>query len=417
MNRVYKSLRTANQSLLRRNIQSNIQRYFSSTSEKNTFMKTGLTEEQIEIQAMAADFSERQMFPFAGEWDENKIFPEDMLREAAQLGFGGVFVDPNYGGTGLDRLTGNIVFEQLAMGCTSTTAYITIHNMCAWMIDTFGNEQQKEKYLEAVCNMDMFASYCLTEPSAGSDAASLKTKAELKGDKYILNGEKAFISGGGRSDVYLIMARTGEPGPKGISCFVVEKDFPGITFGKNEYKLGWNTQPTAAVILDNCEVPVENRLGNEGDGFKIAMMGLDGGRLSIGTCSLGAAQQCFNQARDYVKQRKQFGQPLSNFQNTQFKLADMAVSLETSRLILREAARAMDNKDSDRTVKCSMAKKFATDRGFEVCNDSLQLHGGYGYLKEFPIERYLRDVRVHQILEGTNEVMQMIISRGVLADE
>jgi isobutyryl-CoA dehydrogenase len=387
------------------------------------YFSLDLTPEQQEIQAMAREFSEKELFPNAPKWDREKIFPIETLRKSAELGFGGVYVSEEFGGTGLTRLDASIIFEQLSMGCTSTTAYITIHNMCCWMIDQFGTREQKEKYLPDLCSMQKFASYCLTEPGSGSDAASLKTKAVLDSSKthYLLSGEKAFISGGGASDIYLVMARTGPASdintPKqhnGISCFIVEKGSKGLSFGKNEHKLGWNSQPTRAVIMDQCEVPRENMLGSEGQGFKIAMKGLDGGRINIGTCSLGGAQKCFDLASDYVNVRKQFNSTLSSFQNVQFKLADMATNLEASRLLIRQAAAALDAKDPNASVKCAMAKRFATDTCFDVCNDALQLHGGYGYLNDYPIERYLRDLRVHSILEGTNEVMRMIISRSLL---
>lgn len=377
-------------------------------------MTLGLSSEQIEFQNMAYDFGQRELAPFAAEWDEKKIFPVETLRKAAELGFAGIYVRDDVGGSALTRLDASVIFEQLSMSCISTTAYLTIHNMCSWMIDKFGNEKQRHKYLPQLCKLDKFSSYCLTEPGSGSDSAALKTSAVKKGEKYILNGEKAFISGGGFSDVYLIMARTGAPGPKGISCFIVEKGFPGISFGKNEKKMGWNSQPTSAVILQDCEVPAENLLGNEGDGFKIAMMGLDGGRINIGTCSLGGAQQCLNLARDYLLTRKQFGQTLSNFQYLQFKLADMATELQAARLMVRNAASKMDQKDPNVTSHCAMAKRFATDVGFNVANQALQMHGGYGYLKDYPIERFVRDLRVHQILEGTNEIMRLIIARQIL---
>lgn len=318
------------------------------------------------------------------------------------------------GGTGLTRLDGAIIFESLATGCVGTAAYMTIHNMVCWMIDSFGNEGQRSKFLPPLVSMDHMASYCLTEPGAGSDAASLSTKAVKKGNKYILNGSKAFISGGGSSDVYVVMARTGAQGPKGISCFIVEKGTKGLSFGKLEDKMGWNCQPTRAVILEDCEVPEENLLGKEGEGFMMAMKGLDGGRINIGTTALGGAQQCLNFAIDYVKQRKQFNNPLSSYQNTQFQLAQMAIQLQAARLLIQNAAKLLDEKDPKATVHCAMAKKFATDNAFDIANRSLQLLGGYGYLKDFPIERIVRDVRVHQILEGTNEVMCMIISRDIL---
>lgn len=321
------------------------------------------------------------------------------------------------GGTGLGRYEAAIVFEALATACPSTTSYITIHNMVAGIIDRFGSNEQRAKYLPDLCTMQKFASYCLTEPGSGSDAASLKTKAEKKGDHYVLNGEKAFISGGGSSDVYLIMARTGDQSPKGISAFIVEKDFPGIRFGKKEHKLGWNSQPTRAVILENCIVPAENLLGNEGDGFKIAMIALDGGRINIAASSLGGAYTCFKQARNHALVRKQFGKELANLQSIQFKLADMGSALYSSRLLVRDAAQKLDNNDPNASVTCAIAKQITTDKCFNVCNDALQILGGYGYLKEFPVERYLRDLRVHQILEGTNEIMRVIISRKALKDE
>jgi isobutyryl-CoA dehydrogenase len=381
----------------------------------NSYETSNLTSEQLEMQSVAREFAAKEMYPNASNWDENKIFPIDTLRKAAELGFGGVYVNEDYGGTGLQRLDASIIFEQLAQGCTSTTAYITIHNMCAWMIDTFGNEQQREKYLPDVCSMQKFASYCLTEPGSGSDAASLKTRAVLSSDgtHYLLTGEKAFISGGGTSDVYIVMAKTSN----GICAFIVEKGFEGLSFGKNEHKLGWNSQPTRAVVMDNCKVPVENMLGKEGEGFKIAMRGLDGGRVNIATCSLGGAQKCLDLTRDYVLTRKQFGKPIGHNQYIQFNIADMATQLEASRLLVREAARSLDNKDPDYTFKCSMAKRFATDECFTVVNQCLQYHGGYGYLKDYPIERYLRDLRVHSILEGTNEVMRLIMSRQLLQQQ
>lgn len=368
---------------------------------------------------MARDFAMNEMYPHAAEWDENKTFPIDPLKKAAELGFGGVYVNEQFGGTGLKRLDASIIFEQLSQGCTSTTAYITIHNMCAWMIDTFGSDAQKEKFLPDICSMETFASYCLTEPGAGSDAASLKTRAVLSEDKthYLLTGEKAFISGAGSSGVYLIMARTGDASAKGISCFIVEKGFEGLSFGKNESKLGWNSQPTRAVVMDNCKVPVENLLGKEGQGFKIAMSGLDGGRINIATCSLGGAQKSLDLTRDYIRTRKQFGKPIADNQYLQFKIADMATQVEASRLLVREAAKALDAKEADYTFKCSMAKRFVTDECFDVVNQCLQMHGGYGYLKDYPIERYLRDLRVHSILEGTNEVMRLIMSRQLLKEE
>lgn len=359
-----------------------------------------LTEDQRAIQDVARRFARERMRPGAPKWDEEKIFPIDELREAAALGFGGIYVRDDVGGSGLTRLDAALVFEELAAGCTSTAAYISIHNMAAWMIDRFGSDSLRQKHLPALCSMEHFASYCLTEPNAGSDAASLQTKAVDAGDHYILNGTKAFISGGGRSDVYVSMVRTGEPGPKGITCLLVESGTPGMSFGAQERKLGWNSQPTAMVIFEDCRVPKANRIGEEGDGFKIAMAGLDGGRLNIGACSLGAATACFEAARDHVATRKQFGKALADFQATQFKLADMATDLAAARLMIRHAAARLDAKHPEATMYCAMAKRFATDAGFSICNEALQLHGGYGYLKDYPLERYLRDARVHQILKG-----------------
>ncbi len=373
-----------------------------------------LSEEQIAIQDMARSFATEELLPHAEEWDEKLIFPVDALRSAAALGLAGIYCDEEHGGSGLGRLDSTIIFEELASACPSTAAYISIHNMCAWMIDSFGDDALRARFLPKLMTMEHFASYCLTEPGAGSDAASLRTRAERDDDHYVINGSKAFISGGSAADVYVCMVRTGEDGPKGISCIVVEKDAPGLSFGKLEKKLGWNSQPTAAVIFEDCRVPVENIVGAEGDGFAIAMKGLDGGRLNIGACSLGGARACLEASRDYLKDRKQFGQPLSDFQALQFRLADMATELESARLMIHRAAWMLDNKAHGTTVAAAMAKRVATDTGFDVVNQALQMHGGYGYLKEFPIQRYLRDLRVHQILEGTNEIMRVIISRDIL---
>ena len=373
-----------------------------------------LSEEQIAIQDMARSFATEELLPHAEEWDEKLIFPVDALRSAAALGLAGIYCDEEHGGSGLGRLDSTIIFEELASACPSTAAYISIHNMCAWMIDSFGDDALRARFLPKLMTMEHFASYCLTEPGAGSDAASLRTRAERDDDHYVINGSKAFISGGSAADVYVCMVRTGEDGPKGISCIVVEKDAPGLSFGKVEKKLGWNSQPTAAVIFEDCRVPVENIVGAEGDGFAIAMKGLDGGRLNIGACSLGGARACLEASRDYLKDRKQFGQPLSDFQALQFRLADMATELESARLMIHRAAWMLDNKAHGTTVAAAMAKRVATDTGFDVVNQALQMHGGYGYLKEFPIQRYLRDLRVHQILEGTNEIMRVIISRDIL---
>ncbi|MEH6754000.1 MAG: acyl-CoA dehydrogenase family protein [Alphaproteobacteria bacterium] len=373
-----------------------------------------LSEEQIAIQDMARQFATEEMLPHAEKWDDEMIFPVEALRDAAALGLAGIYCGEEHGGSGLGRLDSTIIFEELASACPSTAAYISIHNMCAWMIDSFGNDALRAKFVPKLMTMEHFASYCLTEPGAGSDAASLRSTAVRDGDHYVLNGSKAFISGGSAADVYVCMVRTGEDGPKGISCIVVEKDSPGLSFGKLEKKLGWNSQPTAAVIFEDCRVPVENLVGAEGDGFAIAMKGLDGGRLNIGACSVGGARACLDASRDYMKDRKQFGQPLADFQALQFRLADMATELESARLMIHRAAWMLDNNAHGTTVAAAMAKRVATDTGFDVVNQALQLHGGYGYLKEFPIQRYLRDLRVHQILEGTNEIMRVIISRDIL---
>jgi alkylation response protein AidB-like acyl-CoA dehydrogenase len=371
-------------------------------------------EEQRAIRATARDFAEREFRPHAAEWDERCIFPVEALRQAAALGFAGIYVGEECGGSALTRLDAAIIFEELAAGCTSTAAYLSIHNMAGWMIDRFGDAAQRGRFLPPLMSMEHFASYCLTEPGAGSDAASLKSRAVRDGDDYVINGAKAFISGGGVSDVYVCMLRTGGEGAKGISCILVEKGTPGLSFGKPEKKLGWNSQPTAMVIFEDCRVPVANRLGEEGDGFKIAMMGLDGGRLNISACSLGGARACLEATREYMGTRRQFGRSLAEFQALQFRFADMATELDAARLMVQRGAVSLDAGEADATLHCAMAKRFATDAGFRVCNEALQLHGGYGYLKDFPIERYLRDVRVHQILEGTNEVMRVIIARRLL---
>jgi alkylation response protein AidB-like acyl-CoA dehydrogenase len=377
-------------------------------------MNLELSDDQRAIRDMARRFAAERMKPHAARWDEEKHFPVEELREAAALGFGGIYVRDDVGGSGLSRLDAAIIFEELAAGCTSTAAYISIHNMAAWMIDRFGGDDVRRRFLPGLCSMQLFASYCLTEPNAGSDAASLQTRAVDAGDHYVLNGTKAFISGGGRSDVYVCMVRTGEPGPKGITCLAVENGTPGLSFGAQERKLGWNSQPTAMVIFEDCKVPKANRIGAEGEGFSIAMAGLDGGRINIGACSIGAASACLEAAREHVLTRKQFGKALADFQATQFKLADMATELAAARLMIRQAAARLDAKHPEATMACAMAKRFATDAGFAVCNEALQMHGGYGYLKDYPIERYLRDARVHQILEGTNEIMRVIVSRRLL---
>ncbi|MEL7030002.1 MAG: isobutyryl-CoA dehydrogenase [Pseudomonadota bacterium] len=379
-------------------------------------MDFALTDEQDAIQEMARRFAAEEMAPQAAQWDEDKIFPVDTLRAAAELGFAAIYIPEDVGGSGLGRLDAALIFEALSQGCPSTAAYISIHNMASWMIHRFGNAEQHGRWSAQLARMELLSSYCLTEPGAGSDAASLRTKAERDGDHYVLNGSKAFISGGGASDVYVVMVRTGEDGPRGISTLVVEKDAPGLSFGANEKKLGWNSQPTAMVNFDNCRVPVANRLGEEGEGFKIAMMGLDGGRLNIGACSLGGANAALATTLDYVNERRQFDQKISDFQATQFRLADMATELEAARILLYQAAWKLDNKTPDATRFCAMAKRVATDTGFDVVNQALQLHGGYGYLRDYPIERILRDLRVHQILEGTNEIMRVIVARDLLKE-
>jgi alkylation response protein AidB-like acyl-CoA dehydrogenase len=375
-----------------------------------------LSEEQRAFQATARTFARDEMMPNARTWDEGEIFPVDALRKAARLGFGGIYVKEDVGGSALSRLDAALIFEELAQGCTSTAAYISIHNMAAWMIDAFGSAETRKKFLPKLCTMDHFASYCLTEPNAGSDAANLSTRARREGEYYILDGSKAFISGGGVSDIYVVMARTGESGPRGISCIAVEKGAPGLSFGAQEKKLGWKTQPTAMVMFENCRVPVSNRIGVEGQGFKIAMAGLDGGRLNIGACSIGGAQYCLDRPLEYMKERRQFGSRLADFQALQFRVADYATDIEAARLLLHRAAVAVGTGEPSATRLAAQAKRLATDAGFDVVNGCLQLHGGYGYLRDHPIERVLRDVRVHQILEGTNEIMRLIVSRAMLGN-
>lgn len=379
-------------------------------------MDFDLSEEQRAFQATAGEFARAEMMPHARDWDAGEVFPVDTLRKAAALGFGGIQVGEDVGGAALSRLDATIIFEELAQGCTSTAAYMSIHNMVAWMIDAFGRDDQRRCFLPALCSMAHFASYCLTEPAAGSDAASLATRAVRDGDHYVLDGAKAFISGGGVSDIYLVMARTGGAGANGISCFVVEKGTPGLSYGAREKKLGWKSQPTTMVLFDHCRVPVVNRLGAEGEGFRIAMAGLDGGRLNIAACSLGGARFCLDRTRDYVRERRQFGSLLSDFQALRFRIADYATAVEAARLMVRRAAVAVARGEPGATSLAAMAKRLATDTGFEVVNGCLQLHGGYGYLRDFCVERVLRDVRVHQILEGTNEVMRLIISRDLLGN-
>src|SRR5205809_3057433 len=372
------------------------------------------TGDQLQSQEMARKFTADAICPFAAEWDEKKILPRDTIREAAELGFGSIYVSEESGGIGLGRLGAARIMEAMAYGCPSTSAFISIHNMASWMIDRFGSAEVKEKYLPSMITMEQMGSYCLTEPSSGSDAAALKTKAVLDGDHYVVSGSKAFISGAGENEVYVTMVRTGEEGPKGISCLVIDKEMPGVSFGAQEKKLGWHSQPTAQVNFDEVRVPIANRVGGEGEGFRIAMMGLDGGRLNIGACSLGGAQRCLDEAVKYTKERKQFGTAIADFQNTQFMLADMATDLEAPRALLYIAAAKVTANAPDKTKFATMAKGLATDSGSSIVDRALQLHGGYGYLQDYPIERFWRDLRVHSILEGTNQVMRVIVSRDLL---
>lgn len=373
-----------------------------------------LTEDQIAIQDMARRFTADAITPFAAQWDEDHVFPRETIKAAAELGFAAIYVSEESGGIGLGRLEAALIMEAMAYGCPATSAFISIHNMAAWMIDTFGGDEIKGRYLPQLVTMDKIASYCLTEPGSGSDAAALKTTARLDGDHYIVNGTKQFISGGGVNDLYITMVRTGDDSARGISCLVIDKDMAGVSFGAPERKLGWNASPTAQVIFDNVRVPVANRVGAEGDGFRFAMAGLDGGRLNIGACSLGGAQRCLDEAVTYVKDRKQFGKSIAEFQNTQFVLADMATDLESARALLYMAAAKVTAGAPDKTRFSAMAKKLATDNGSSIVDRALQMFGGYGYLRDYPIERFWRDLRVHRILEGTNEVMRMIVGRDLL---
>jgi alkylation response protein AidB-like acyl-CoA dehydrogenase len=370
-----------------------------------------LTDEQRQIQEMAQQFTADAITPHAAEWDENHVFPRDTIRAAAELGFGSIYVSEESGGIGLGRLEAALIMEAMAYGCPSTSAFISIHNMASWMIDRFGSATVKSKYLPSMVTMERMGSYCLTEPGSGSDAAALKTRAVRVGDEYVVSGSKAFISGGGENEIYVTMVRTGQEGPKGISCLVIEKDMPGVSFGAQEKKLGWHSQPTAQVNFDEVRVPAENLVGGEGEGFRIAMMGLDGGRLNIGACSLGGAQRCLDEAVRYTKERKQFGQAIADFQNTQFMLADMETDLQAARMLLYAAAVKVTENAPDKTKFAAMAKRLATDNGSSIVDRALQLHGGYGYLQDYPIERFWRDLRVHSILEGTNQVMRMIVGR------
>ncbi|HEX7788932.1 MAG TPA: acyl-CoA dehydrogenase family protein [Afipia sp.] len=377
-------------------------------------MQFALTEDQIAVRDMAREFAAEKIAPFALKWDEEKFFPVDVMREAAALGMGGIYIRDDVGGSALTRFDAALIFEALATGCPAVSAFISIHNMAAWMIDAYGSDAQRQKWLPRLCTMELLASYGLTEAGAGSDAAALSTRAVRDGDHYVLNGQKQFISGAGTSDLYVTMVRTGGDGAGGISTLVIDRDTPGVSFGANERKMGWNAQPTRAVIFENARVPVANRLGEEGSGFKIAMSGLDGGRLNISACSLGGAQSALDKSLTYMKERKAFGKRLDEFQALQFRLADMAIELEAGRTFLWRAAAALDRKDPDATMLCAMAKRFGTDAGFEVANQALQLHGGYGYLSEYGIEKVVRDLRVHQILEGTNEIMRVIVARKLV---
>ena len=379
-------------------------------------MQFDLTGDQREIQEVARRFTADRITPFAAEWDEQHIFPRDTIREAAALGFGSIYVSEASGGIGLGRMEAALIMEAMAYGCPSTSAFISIHNMASWMIDSFGSDVVKAKYLPSLVPMDRIASYCLTEPGSGSDAAALKTRAVRDGDDYVVSGSKAFISGGGVNEVYVVMVRTGEAGPRGISCLVIEKDMAGVSFGAPERKLGWHSQPTAQVNFDEVRVPAENLVGVEGEGFAIAMSGLDGGRLNIGACSLGGGQRALDEAIAYTRGRSQFGRAIADFQATQFKLADMATELEAARVMLYTAAAKVGMGAPDKTKFAAMAKRLATDTGMSVADRALQLHGGYGYLMDYPVERIFRDLRVHQILEGTNEIMRVIIARELLRE-
>ncbi len=378
-------------------------------------MNYDLTDDQAAFREVARQFSDRELAPHAAHWDEDKIFPKSVIAAAGELGFCGLYCPESVGGMGLSRLDASIILEQLAMGCTSTTAFISIHNMATAMIATFGSSDLIERLCPDLIAGEKLASYCLTEPGAGSDAASLRTQAILEGDSYVVNGTKMFISGAGATDTLVTMVRTGVPGPKGITCLAIPADAEGVEYGTNLNKMGWNSQPTREIVFNNVRVSESNRVGNEGEGFKIAMKGLDGGRINIATCSVGTAQAALNRSKTYLQERQQFGEALANFQALQFKLADMATDLVAARQMIRLAAFKVDSGDPEATAYTAMAKRFATDAGFRICNEALQLHGGYGYMREYPFERYIRDNRVHQILEGTNEIMRVIIARRLLA--
>jgi len=373
-----------------------------------------LSEEQTMISDMAKSFAMDQLRPHAERWDREKHMDRTVLTALAKLGFGGIYTGEQHGGSSLSRLDAVLIFEQLSRGCVSHASFLSIHNMATWMVDTFADDQLREKYIPKLTSAELIASYCLTEPGAGSDAASLKTRAIADGGDYVLNGAKVFISGAGFSDIYLVMARTSDDGARGVSAFLVENGTPGLSFGKNEEKMGWRAQPTAMVNFDDCRVPASNRIGPEGQGFKYAMAGLDGGRLNIAACSLGGAQDALDRALAYSKERKQFGKTISEFQATQFKLSDMEIELQAARALLYAAAGKLDYKSPDASKMCAAAKRFVTDTGFKVANDALQIHGGYGYLADYEVERIVRDLRVHQILEGTNEIMRVIVSREML---
>jgi alkylation response protein AidB-like acyl-CoA dehydrogenase len=375
-----------------------------------------LTEDQQMFADTAKQFSDSELLPNAAKWDQEHVFPKDVIAKAGELGFCALYSPEDAGGLNLSRLDSSIIFEQLAMGCTATTAMMTIHNMATWMVATWGKDALKDEWCPSLVTGEKLASYCLTEPGSGSDAASLSTSAKKDGDHYIINGSKVFISGAGSTDILVVMVRTGGPGSKGISAIAIPADLDGIIYGKAEEKLGWNAQPTRQITFDNVRVPIENLLGNEGEGFSMAMKGLDGGRINIATCSIGTAQQALNVAMGYMQEREQFGKPLAAFQGLQFKLADMATELVAARQLVRLAAYKLDRNDPEKTAYCAMAKRFATDIGFQVCDAALQIHGGYGYIKEYPLERHFRDVRVHQILEGTNEIMRVIIARRLLTE-
>lgn len=379
-------------------------------------MDFDLSEEQQAIFDMAKAFGSENIAPFARQWEDEGTIPRDLLKQAGELGFGGMYVSEEYGGSGLSRLNATLVFEALSMSCPSVSAFISIHNMCAWMIDTYGSQELKKFWLPQLCAYDKVAAYCLTEPGSGSDAAALRTKAETSGDNLVLNGTKAFISGGNYADLYIVMARTSGDGAKGISALLVEKEAPGLSFGAFEQKMGWKSQPTAAVQFDDCTIAGSSMLGDEGDGFKYAMSGLDGGRLNIAAAALGGAQSALDKALLYTSERKAFGSTINNFQALQFKLANMEIDLQAARSLLHKAAWKLDQKTPDATKFCAMAKCFVTDKAFDVANDALQLHGGYGYLQDYGIEKIVRDLRVHQILEGTNEIMRVITARNLILE-